>query len=477
VGKIADAYVEIGADDGPFTKKIKDIAYQVRRASFNMREDLKYAFSADALKDLAYSVRRMSFNIRADLKYAFSADAMKDLVYSIRRASFNIKATLKETFSADVVGTLVTRLTGSGDAGYVASALISSGFGKAILVMGGVAIAVAAVAVALDYLYSRSEDQKFADSVAGLTGGFRGLAEEIKHTDKKIAELMSSDATGGTGGWLSLESWKALGERLVGIETMTSQIAKNMQNAVVASKLYAGNMVKAAIASREQSQSKAGAVMFAGLRRTAAQQDEMGVNAEAMKRVLDEEGGARVAEQVLNHLRKNPSMVPSGVSEEAEAQRVAGALEEGDIETARLFGDLFDLPAKRAQIMGEEFDKATGRAEELAHIQQEQQRKEKEFRDAQIKRMQRETEQASKDMLKLEEQREKTAEKLAEFEEQRTEKMQSAFNFQGLAEARDRLFMAAKDNQKDDLTAGKMREEISRVVDALGKLQAKWGMV
>jgi hypothetical protein len=471
MGKIADAYVEIGADDGPFTKKIKDIAYQVRRASFNMREDLKYAFSADALKDLAYSVRRMSFNIRADLKYAFSADAMKDLVYSIRRASFNIKATLKETFSADVVGTLVTRLTGSGDAGYVASALISSGFGKAILVMGGVAIAVAAVAVALDYLYSRSEDQKFADSVAGLTGGFRGLAEEIKHTDKKIAELMSSDATGGTGGWLSLESWKALGERLVGIETMTSQIAKNMQNAVVASKLYADNMVKAAQAAREQSQSKAGAVMFAGLRRTAAQQDEMGVNAEAMKRILDEQGGSRVGEQVLDYLRKNPAMVPSGMSEEAEAQRVAGALEEGDLEAVQNFGDIFDIAGERAKMQAEKA------AEEMARVQKEIQRKEKEFQDSKNKRMERDTEKSSKDMLKFEEERDKATEKLVQFEEQRAEKMQSAFNFQGLAEARDRLFMAAKDNQKDDLTAGKMKEEITRVVDALSKLQAKWGMV
>jgi hypothetical protein len=450
VGKIADAFVEIGADDKPFREKLKDLTYRVQRASFNIREDLKYAFSADA---------------------------MKDLVYSIRRASFNIKASLKEAFSADVVGTLVTRLTGSADAGYVASALISSGFGKVMLVMGGVAAAATVVAVALDQIYSRDDNQKFADSVAGLTSGFRGLAEEIKHTDKKIAEIMSSDATGGTGGWLSLESWKALGERLVGIESMTSQIARNMNNAVTASKLYADNMVKAGIAAQQQSDQKMGAMAMAGLIQTGAQKESTRINAAAFQQVQDEQGGSRIAEQILDHFRKNPQQLQSGQSPKEAAQLAVGALVRGDEAMSKMFGDMFDLPAKRAKIMGEEFDKATGRAEELARIEQEQQRKEKEFRDAQIKRMQRETEQASKDMLKLEEQREKTAERLAEFEDQRAEKMKSAFNFQGLAEARDRLFMAAQDNKKDDLTAGKMKEEITRVVDALSKLQVKWGMV
>jgi hypothetical protein len=236
-------------------------------------------------------------------------------------------------------------------------------------------------------------------------------------------------------------------------------------------------MVRAAEASRLQGQQKRGAMAMAGLVPNKVASEQARIDAAAFAEVIGEQGGMKITDQLLKFYRDNPQALKSGQDPKTAAQAAFGALEEGDISTVKMFGDMFDLPAKRAKIMGEEFDKATGRAEELARIEQEQQRKEKEFRDAQIKRMQRETEQASKDMLKLEEQREKTAEKLAEFEEQRAEKMQSAFNFQGLAEARDRLFMAAKDNQKDDLTAGKMREEISRVVDALGKLQAKWGMV
>ena len=54
--------------------------------------------------------------------------------------------------------------------------------------------------MALDALFSRDDDQKFADSVAGLTTGFRGLAEEIKQTDEKIKAIMERDATGGNGG-------------------------------------------------------------------------------------------------------------------------------------------------------------------------------------------------------------------------------------------------------------------------------------
>lgn len=375
------------------------------------------------------------------------------------------------------LGGLLDSITGVSGSAELLTSLLASGFGKALLVVGGFAAAVGAAALALDAIYSRSDDQKFADSVAGLTGGFRGLAEEIKNTDKQIQDIMSRDATGGNGGWFSLSSWKALGERVIGIESMTSQIARNMANAVTASKLFADNMVRAAIAGREQAQAKGGAAMFAGLRLTAAQQEEQKRNAEAMKRVLDEQGGARVAEQVLERLRKNPAMVPAGVAPMAEAQRVAGALEQGDIEAIRNFGDLFDVAGQKAKIAVEEWMKAIPATNELAKLEEERRKKEEEFVKARISRQQRETEQAAKDMIKLEEQQVAMTERLAQFQADRTEQLNRSFQFSGLAEARDRLFMAAQDAKKDELTASKMQSEIDKVVKALDKLQLKWNMV
>jgi hypothetical protein len=453
VGKIADAWVAIGAKTNVFT------------------------------------------NALANLKNQFGQFAS-----TIGGAFSSVFQSLTGGFAS-----ILTQMTGIQGSGQLFVNLLAAGFGKAILAAGLLAAAIAATAYVLDQLYSRSKDQIFADSVAGLTGGFRGLAEEIKHTDEKIKAIMEKDATGGSGGWWSISTWKAIGERVVGIETLTSQIARNMNNAATASKLFADNMVKAAIAAREQSQTKAGASMFAGLRRTAAQQEEERVNAEAMKRVLDEQGGTRVAEKVLDYLRKNPSMVPSGVAPMAEAQRVAGALESGDIEATRMFGDLFDVAGQKAKIAVDEWMKAIPATNELAKLEQDRIENEKDgalFQFDQWKRQQdlvkmvaqeqakaaqqrrkeaeemnKATEQASKEKLKLEDEQSALAERLAQFQADRAEQLNRSFQFSGLADARDRLFMAAQDSKKDELTASKMQGEIDKVVKALDKLQMKWGMV
>lgn len=375
------------------------------------------------------------------------------------------------------MGGLLDQITGVSGSGAMLSSLLASGFGKAILLAGGLAAAAAATAIALDAVFSRDDDQKFADSVAGLTSGFRGLAEEIKHTDKKIAEIMSRDATGGNGGWFSLSSWKALGERIVGIETMSSQIARNMNNAATASKLFADNLVRGAIAGRDQSLLKRGAEAAAGLRRTAGQQEEMRINAAAFKNVMDEQGGVRVFEQVLDNLRKNPSLVPAGMAPKEEAMRVVGALEEGDLATTKLFGQMFGVAEERAKILADEFEKATGAGKELARIENERIAKEKEFADARLKNQQRQTDQAAKDLIKLEDQHATMTERLAQFQQDRADRLRSSFQFVGLADARDRLFMAAQDAKKDDLTASKMQNEIDRVVKALDSLKLKWDMV
>jgi len=79
-------------------------------------------------------------------------------------------------------------------------------------------------------------------------------------------------------------------------------------------------------------------------------------------------------------------------------------------------------------------------------------------------------------MLKLEDQQATMGEKLAEFQQDRADQLRKSFQFAGLSEARDRLFMAAQDAKKDELTASKMQGEIDRVVGALDKLKLKWEM-
>lgn len=375
------------------------------------------------------------------------------------------------------MGGLLDQITGVSGSATLLTGLLSAGFGKALLVVGGLTAAAGAAALALDAVFSRDDDQKFADSVAGLTTGFRGLAEEIKNTDKKIAEIMSRDATGGNGGWFSLSSWKALGERVIGLETMTSQIARNMNNAATASKLFADNLVRGAIAGEDQARLRRGAEAAAGLRRTAGQQEEMRINAAAFKAVLDEQGGVRAFETVLRELQQNRGLVPAGMAPKEEAMRVIGALEAGDLAVTKIFGGLFDVADQRTKILADEFEKATGAGEELARMEASRIAKEKEFADARLRNQQRETDQAAKDLVKLEDQQASMAERLAQFQQDRADRLRQSFQFAGLREARDRLFMAAQDSRKDELTASKMQTEIDRVVKSLDALKLKWNMV
>lgn len=382
---------------------------------------------------------------------------------------------------------LFDRFTGIEGSGRLFGSLIASGFGKAIVALGAAAAAVGAVSYALDQLYSRSDDQRFSDSVKGMTSGFRGLNEEIKHTDEKIKAIMERDATGANGGWFSIGSWKALFERLTGVESMSSQVARNMNNAATASKLFADNMVKAAVAGRDAGFAKQGAAAAAGLMGPAGQREEQRINAAAFQRIMDAQGGIRVEEQVLRFLRQNPDLVPRGTAPAIEAKTLTGALMSGDLDATRLFGGVFDIAGERAKVLAEEFDEATGRAEELARIEtdaakerielaKEAAKRDQEFADAQLRRMERETQSAAREMIRLEDQRATAVERLAEFEQNRADRMRDAFMFADLKTARDRLFTAAVDNRRDDLTASKMKDEITRVVDALGKLQAKWGL-
>jgi hypothetical protein len=450
VGKIADAYVEIGADDKPFREQ---------------------------LKDLSYSVRRMSFNIRESLK---------------------------EAFSADNIGNLVTALTGSGDAGWVASGLISAGFGKAMLVISGVTAAAAAAALALDAVFSRDDDQKFADSVAGLSSGFRGLAEEIKYTDGKIKELMEADATGGGGGWISVSSWKALGERILGIETLTSQIARNMDNAVTASKLFADNMVRAAMAGQQQADQRKGAEAAAGLILSAPEKRIQQQNAAAFQRTLDINGGAISFNRLREFFRSNPNELEPRQSPMEAAQNAFGALQRGDPQAAERFGQIFGLAEEKAKMAVDEWLKAIPATNELAKLEEQRIERQKDAAKAQFDlhnrevgwakwltqeqekqatarrkeadEMNRKTEQAARDIGNLQDQEGNLKDRLAEFQQDRADRLRDSFQFAGLGEARDRLFMAAQDAKKDDLTASKMQTEIDRVVKALDALKLKWEM-
>ncbi len=450
MGKIADAYVEIGADDKPFREQ---------------------------LKDLSYSVRRMSFNIRESLK---------------------------EAFSADNIGNLVTALTGSGDAGWVASGLISAGFGKAMLVISGVTAAAAAAALALDAVFSRDDDQKFADSVAGLSSGFRGLAEEIKYTDGKIKELMEADATGGGGGWISVSSWKALGERILGIETLTSQIARNMDNAVTASKLFADNMVRAAMAGQQQADQRKGAEAAAGLILSAPEKRIQQQNAAAFQRTLDINGGAISFNRLREFFRSNPNELEPRQSPMEAAQNAFGALQRGDPQAAERFGQIFGLAEEKAKMAVDEWLKAIPATNELAKLEEQRIERQKDAAKAQFDlhnrevgwakwltqeqekqatarrkeadEMNRKTEQAARDIGNLQDQEGNLKDRLAEFQQDRADRLRDSFQFAGLGEARDRLFMAAQDAKKDDLTASKMQTEIDRVVKALDALKLKWEM-
>ena len=205
-------------------------------------------------------------------------------------------------------------------------------------------------------------------------------------------------------------------------------------------------------------------------------------------------------------------MVPGGSSPAEQAQIATGALIGGDLATTKLFGDAFDIAGERAKVLAEEFDEATGRAEELARIEKEAAdekiktaefiareqrefdrmimkdeedarkrqleaiREQEQFRMGQARAMNRETDQASREWLNLQEQQGEAAARLAEFEKERAQRINDSFMFADLRTARNRLFTAAVDNRRDDLTASKMKDEVTRIVDALGKIQAKWGL-
>ena len=424
MGKIADSYVEIGARPSGFENWVNSLSDRMKGISTKISE------------------------------------------------GFQMAGQLISQYSEDIID----NLTGISGAGAMTTQVLS-GLGSIVASKFAVALAaVAAVTVAIDQLYSRSEDQQFEDSVRGLSSGFRGLSEEIAQTDKRIKAIMESDATGAGGGWFSVSSWKALLARMTPLESMTSQIARNMANAETASGLFAQNLAKAATASQAQKDQQVGAQMQAGQVKTAAVQNQENTNARAFKNVLDEQGGQAVFNKLRGFYQNNRIFLEQGQSPMEAAQVASGKLARGDIATTQLFDKTFGIASERAKVLADDFEKATGAAEELAAIERQKAEKQKQFEAAALQRQQQETQKAAQDMQRLQEQQDAMAERREAFEQARNERQFNAANFQDLASARDNLFLAAKQDEKDKLTEKGLEKETDRVVKALDKIYEKFNM-
>ena len=432
MGKIADAYVEIAAEDAKFKAQVAGLGKEI-----------------DA--------------------------GMQRSKGAASRALLDVSRGVQDFASAGIMG-IVNNVEGIARSTATAmgkSAQVAAG------IAGGLTLVAVGFQVAAPLLKQLSEEtRKFfgywisgsdavRNSVTGMMdggSGLRAMSEELK----KQSEFLQNRSD-EVGGWNVDFISRAMG--LKGIDEKA--LENNQRRAIEASALMSQAFEKAAQAAFHLEAAQRGAA--AQFNRTTGQKDAERLNRDLFQAAVDKMGGGdNLRTKIETEARLQLGMNKS------QSRELYGRFSMGDIPATQQVERILGLAAERAKIMSDDFEKATGAAAELARIENdriENDRKSAEqARASQISWMERQTQQAARDFVALPDQEEKARARLAEFESDRADKMRRSFMFASLSDARDKLFTAATDNRQDVLTASKMQGEIDKVVKALEKLNVKWNM-
>ena len=428
MGKIADAYVEIGAEDSKFKAQVAGLGKTVEES---VRQS-KVATSR-ALLDVSRGVQD------------FAEAGVRGIVNNVEGIAQNVAAAMGK--SAAAAGAIAGGLTLVAVGVQLLMPLIRS-LGEETMKFFG---------------FWKSGTDIVKNSVSGMMEGGTGLKSMSAELQKQAEFLMGRS-----------DSAKAYYIRLQGIPRIVRDgEQQNQRRAIEASALMAQAFEKAAEAAFNLSAAQRGAA--AQFDRTTGQKDAARLNQELFQSAVDKMGGGdNLRTKIISEARQQLGM------KRTDAQELYGKFSMGDIPATQEVERLLDLTAERAKIMASDWEKATGAAAELANMEQARIKADKqralEFERGQISRMEKETQQAAKDLVELPEKEGQLRERMAEFESDRQERLRRSFNFAGLSEARDRMFLAAQDSQKDQLTATKMAAELDKVVKAIEKLNQKWEM-
>ena len=428
MGKIADSYVEIGVEDSKFQTAIKQVPQKIDEAA-------------------------------AKSKAAFSR-AMLDVSRGI------------QDFAAAGLNGIVNNVEGI--AGSIAKAMGAS-VQKASTLAGGLTIAAVGFQLLQPLLSSlvestsrffglwQTESEKLKTSVTGLMGGGNGLRAMSEELQKQSEFLQNR--TDKTGGWNIDFISRAVGFK--GNEEKS--IENNQRRATEAAALLARALETGAQASFEFAAAQRGAAAAFDL--TTSQRAQTGMNKELFQAAVDKYGGGDNLRTKIQFEAQNQLGM-----KKTDARNLYGKFAMGDIAATNQVEKLLNLSTEKSKVLADDFEKATGAAEELAAIERQKAEKQKQFEAAALQRQQQETQKAAQDMQRLQEQQDAMAERREAFEQARNERQFNAANFQDLASARDNLFLAAKQDEKDKLTEKGLEKETDRVVKALDKIYEKFNM-
>ena len=428
MGKIADAYVEIAADDVKFKSQVAGLGKTVDDAVQRSK-----AATSRALLDVSRGVQD------------FAAAGITGIVNNVEGIARNVATAMGK--SAQLAGT----------------------------VAGGVTIAAVAVQALSPLLRQLSEETyKFfgfwksgADivktSVAGMMDGGTGLKALSAELQKQAEFLMNRS-----------DSPTSYSLKLVGVPRIVQEgEANNQRRAIEASALMSQAFEKAAAAAFQLEAAQRGAAARFNL--TTGQKDAGRLNEELFQSAVDKFGGGdNLRTKITSEARRQLGM------NRTQSQELYGRFSMGDVPATKQVERLLDLTAERGRIMADDWERATGAANELRSIEEkrisDEKRRAAEFEAGKINRMERDTAKAARDLIDLPQKEGQIRERMAEFEADRTDRLNRSFMFAGLSDARDKLFTAAVDNKRDELTASKMASELDKVVKAIEKLNQKWEM-
>lgn len=432
MGKIADAFVEISADQSKLDRQISQIGKSV-----NDNLQATRAATSRALLDVSRGVQD------------FAAAGIMGVVNNVEGIARNVATAMGKSASsaAGLAGGLTMLAVGV----QVMSPLLSQ------------------LRVETQKFFGlwKSEADTLRTSVTGLMEGGSGLKAMSAELQKQSEFLQGrSDKVGG----MKIDFIS----RAMGFKGVDERALENNQRrAIEATALMSRAFETAANASFQLAAAQRGA--SAQFDMTTGQKDETRINSQLFQAAVDRFGGGdNLRTKIESEARQQLGM------NRTQSRELYGRFSMGDIPATRQIEKLLDLTTEKARILADDWERATGSAEELRRIENakaaDEKRRADEFQAAQIARMTRDTQKAAIDFVELPEKRDRLEERLADFETDRAERLKRSFNFASLADARDRMFMAATDSKKDELTASKMRTEIQEVVKAIRDLNVKWGM-
>lgn len=428
MGKIADAYVEIGGDDAKFKVALNNLSSQVADASKK---------TTAVSTNFAQGVLQASRGIQD-----FAAAGLNGIINNVEgiAAGFGL---------------------GSGVAGAATLAAVAiQQLGPKIYELFAAVSPLGTLSKDLKEIANSGLDNTFmgmAANAKAMTVALEASVEQLQKMEKQTERVVFAAAGPGMGAAPIMQNVGA-----------SIQDIMNKQHEV-------NNLARDAAAAAFEAQRGKQDFTEGGLGKfhlTTQQLADQEINKKLFQSAVDKFGGGEA-------LFKRMDFMTGG-----ENSALYGKFKRGDAGASMEAVQLLGLQEEKARLLAEDFDKATGAAAELSAIEKEMAKaradkalEQQRFDDAIRNRMNRETERAAQLKASLENQKGAIEERMSGFQASRQERLFNAFNFASLGEARDRMFMAGREDKQDQLTASKMAAEIDKVVAALDKLKVKWNMV